>query len=112
MACVYGTGEVCPNQVKVFTCKSTKIITVAIFAFINSWNEFLAALIIVTDESKFTLPVMLTGVRAEASGGVGAAAIDWGALQAGVTVNIIPCLILFLLLQRYYMQGLMGGAVK
>ena len=88
------------------------IITVAIFAFINSWNEFLAALIIMTDESKFTLPVMLNGVKSSASGTVGALAVDWGALQAGVTVNIIPCLILFLLLQRYYMQGLMGGAVK
>lgn len=88
------------------------IITVAIFAFINSWNEFLAALIIMTDESKFTLPVMLTAVRQQASGTVGALAVDWGALQAGVMVNIIPCLILFLLLQRYYMQGLMGGAVK
>ena len=88
------------------------IITVAIFAFINSWNEFLAALIIMTDESKFTLPVMLTAVRQQASGTVGALAVDWGALQAGVMVNIIPCLILFLFLQRYYMQGLMGGAVK
>ena len=88
------------------------IITVAIFAFINSWNEFLAALILMTDESKFTLPVMLTAVRQQASGTVGALAVDWGALQAGVTVNIIPCLILFLLLQRYYIKGLMGGAVK
>ena len=88
------------------------IITVAIFTFINSWNEFLAALILMTDESKFTLPVMLTAVRAEGAGTVGSAAVDWGALQAGVTVNIIPCLILFLFLQRYYIKGLMGGSVK
>jgi multiple sugar transport system permease protein len=52
------------------------IITVAIYAFLNAWNEFLAA------------------------------------LQAGVTVTILPCILLFLLLQRYYLQGLMGGAVK
>ena len=83
------------------------IITVAVYAFINAWNEFLAALIIMTQESKFTLPIMLTSVR---SGYYGA--IDWGALQAGVTVTIVPCVILFLLLQRYYMQGLMGGALK
>ena len=88
------------------------IITVAIFAFINSWNEFLAALILMTDESKFTLPIMLVAVRAEGAGTVGSAAVDWGALQAGVTVNIIPCLILFLFLQRYYIKGLMGGSVK
>lgn len=83
------------------------IITVAVYAFINAWNEFLAALIIMTHEDKFTLPIMLTSVR---SGYYGA--IDWGALQAGVTVTIVPCVILFLLLQRYYMQGLMGGALK
>lgn len=83
------------------------IITVAVYAFLNSWNEFIAALIIMTQEAKFTLPIMLTSVR---SGYYGA--IDWGALQAGVTVTILPCVLLFLLLQRYYMQGLMGGAVK
>jgi ABC-type glycerol-3-phosphate transport system permease component len=38
--------------------------------------------------------------------------IDFGALQAGVMVNIIPCLILFLILQRYYVKDLMGGSVK
>ncbi len=83
------------------------IITVAIYAFLNSWNEFLAALIIMTQRIKFTLPIMLTSVR---SGYYGA--IDWGALQAGITVTILPCIIIFLLLQRYYLQGLMGGAVK
>ena len=83
------------------------IITVGIYAFINAWNEFLAALIIMSQEKKFTLPIMLTSVRSGLYG-----AVDWGALQAGVTVAIIPCVILFLLLQRYYMRGLMGGAVK
>ncbi|MBK8797365.1 MAG: carbohydrate ABC transporter permease [Anaerolineales bacterium] len=83
------------------------IITVAIYAFLNAWNEFLAALIIMTQEVNFTLPIMLTSVR---SGYYGA--IDWGALQAGITVTILPCIILFLFLQRYYLQGLMGGAVK
>ena len=88
------------------------IITVAIFAFINSWNEFLAALILMTDESKFTMPIMLVALRGQGAGSVGSAAVDWGALQAGVTVNIIPCLILFLFLQRYFIKGLMGGSVK
>ena len=87
------------------------IITVAIFTFINSWNEFLAALILMTDDSKFTMPIMLAGVRILGTGG-GSAAIDWGGLQAGVVVNIIPCLVLFVILQRYYIRGLMGGSVK
>ncbi|MCY4539023.1 MAG: carbohydrate ABC transporter permease [Chloroflexi bacterium] len=83
------------------------IVTVAIYAFINSWNEFLAALIFMTNQDNFTLPVFLTMVRSGLWGSV-----NWGALQAGVIVSIIPSLAIFLLLQRYYMDGLMGGAVK
>ena len=83
------------------------LVTVAIYAFINSWNEFLAALIFMTDQDNFTLPIFLTTVRSGLYG-----TIDWGALQAGLIVSIIPSLVIFLLLQRYYMNGLMGGAVK
>jgi len=83
------------------------IITVGIYAFINSWNEFLAALIFMNKESMFTFPIMLTSVRTGLYG-----TVDWGALQSGVVVSIFPCVVIFLLLQRYYMQGLTGGAVK
>lgn len=38
--------------------------------------------------------------------------IDWGALQAGITVTMFPCIVLFLALQRYYVRGLTAGAVK
>ena len=83
------------------------IITVGIYAFINSWNEFLAALIFMNKESMFTFPIMLTSVRTGLYG-----TVDWGALQSGVVVSMLPCVLIFLLLQRYYMQGLTGGAVK
>jgi len=83
------------------------VVTVALFAFLNTWNEFLAALVLMTDQAKFTLPILMTAVQ---SGRFGA--VDWGAVQAGVTVMMIPCLILFLLLQRYYIRGLTAGAVK
>ena len=83
------------------------IVTIALFAFLGAWNEFLAALVLMTDQSKFTLPIMMTALQ---SGRFGA--IDWGAVQAGVTVMMVPCLILFLALQRFYIRGLMAGAVK
>jgi multiple sugar transport system permease protein len=83
------------------------VVTVGLFAFLNTWNEFLAALVLMTDQSKFTLPIMMTAVQ---SGRFGA--VDWGAVQAGVTIMMIPCLILFLLLQRFYIRGLTAGAVK
>lgn len=83
------------------------VVTIALFAFLGAWNEFLAALVLMTDQSKFTLPVMMTALQ---SGRFGA--IDWGAVQAGVTVMMVPCLILFLALQRFYIRGLMAGAIK
>ena len=84
------------------------IVTVALFAFIMSWNEFLGALVLMSRGSSFTLPLILAAARTETSLG----GTDWGMLQAGVTISIIPCVLVYLLLQRYYVSGLMSGAVK
>jgi multiple sugar transport system permease protein len=83
------------------------MVTVALFAFITSWNEFIAALIFMSKETSYTVPVMLTGVSTGQFG-----TVDWGALQAGVIVSIVPCVLIYLLLQRYYVAGLLSGAVK
>ncbi len=84
------------------------IVTVALFAFITSWNEFLGALVMMNKGSSFTLPLILSAARTETSMG----GTDWGMLQAGITISIIPCVLFYLLLQRYYVSGLMSGAVK
>jgi multiple sugar transport system permease protein len=83
------------------------LVTVALFAFITSWNEFLAALVFMNRESSFTMPILLVSVRTGDHG-----AIDWGALQAGIVFSVIPCLVVYLALQRYYISGLLSGAVK
>lgn len=83
------------------------LITVALYAFINAWNEFFAALLFLSSEDRFSLPIVLATVRSGRFGQV-----DWGALQAGAILSIIPCVLLFLLLQRHYLEGLTGGAVK
>ncbi|WP_374621416.1 carbohydrate ABC transporter permease [Devosia sp.] len=83
------------------------IVTVALFAFIASWNEFLSALIFMNKETSFTVPIMLVSVRAGRLG-----AVDWGALQAGVILSILPCVLIYLLLQKYYVAGFLNGAVK
>ena len=83
------------------------VVTTALFSFFASWNEFFAALILITDQSRFTLPVTLSILQ---TGQLGT--IDWGVLEAGVVLSAVPCLVLFLLLQRYYVGGLLSGAVK
>lgn len=83
------------------------LVTAGLFAFFGSWNELLAALILMGDAKNFTLPVMLLNAQ---SGHMGA--VNWGLMQAGITISILPCALLFLLLQRYYINGLIAGAVK
>lgn len=83
------------------------IVTVALFAFLASWNEFLGALILLSDADKQTLPLMLQNATVGNFG-----TVNWGALQAGVVITMLPAAIIFLALQRYYVSGLIGGAIK
>lgn len=83
------------------------ILTAGLFAFFSAWNDFFGALILLNDQSQFTLPVILTSLINGARGSV-----NWGLLQSGVVVSIVPCILIFLLLQKYYVSGLMSGAVK
>ena len=82
-------------------------ITVALFAFFTAWNEFFAALIFLSNQGKYTLPIMLTLIQGQQYGQV-----DWGLLQAGVMVTMLPCIVIFVTLQRYYVQGMLSGSVK
>jgi len=83
------------------------LVTLVLFAFVTSWNEFIAALIFMGNETRFTVPIMLVGVRQGHFG-----AVDWGALQAGVVVSILPCLAIYLLLHKHYVSGFLSGAIK
>lgn len=83
------------------------VVTVALFAFIASWNEFLAPLIFLNNGADYTLPIMLVNLSQGQYG-----EIDYGALQAGVVIAIVPVLLLYLLLQRYYVSGLVSGALR
>jgi multiple sugar transport system permease protein len=82
-------------------------VTVALFAFFTAWNEFFAALIFLSDQGKYTLPVMLTLIQGQQYGQV-----DWGLLQAGVMITMLPCIVIFITLQRYYVQGMLSGSIK
>lgn len=83
------------------------MVTVALFAFIASWSEFISPLILLTSGDKATLPVALFNLQ---SGNLGS--VDLGALQSGVVVSAVPCVLIFLLLQRYYVRGFTSGALK
>lgn len=84
------------------------LVTVGIFAFLGAWNEFLLALVLIQQNELKTLPV---GLALFLQGGPGDT-IQWGGrLAAGVMV-IVPCLVFFVIVNRFIIRGLAAGAVK
>jgi N,N'-diacetylchitobiose transport system permease protein len=83
------------------------LVATGVFAFIQAWNEFTLALVVMTDPAKETLPVWLVGFSESRSRGV-----DWGAIMASSTLITIPVIIFFLLVQRRMVSGLTAGGVK
>lgn len=79
--------------------------TLATFSFLGAWSDFLWPLIILNDADKQTLPVALANLSREH-------VQDVELMMAGSVVTLVPVLLLFLLLQRYYIAGLMAGSVK
>lgn len=83
------------------------LVSTALLTFFAAWNDFFATLILINDQEKYTLPVSLSILSAGQNN-----AVDWGLMQAGVAVTVVPCIIIYLLLQKYYVAGLISGAVK
>ena len=81
------------------------LITLAIFSFLGTWNDFLWPLIALTDSSMYTLPVALANLMGEHTK-------DPELMMAGSVITILPVIIMFLALQKYYIKGIMMGSIK
>ena len=81
------------------------IVTLSVLTFLGAWNDFMWPLIVLTDRDLQTLPVALAGLSREH-------VQDTELMMAGAVITVLPVLLLFLALQRYYMQGLVMGSVK
>ena len=81
------------------------VVTLALFMFLGSWNDFLWPLIVLADQHLYTLPVAVAAIAREHSA-------DGELMMAAAVVTTMPVLLLFLAMQRYYLTGLLGGSVK
>jgi len=79
--------------------------TLAVFVFMSSWNDFLWPLVVLSDERRYTLPVALASL-------VGEHVQDTELMMAGAVVTVLPVLLVFIVLQRWYIRGVMAGSVK
>jgi multiple sugar transport system permease protein len=83
------------------------IATTLLYAFLFSWTEFVGALTFITSNNLYTLPLALLNME---YGSVGQ--VNFGYLEAGAVIAMVPCVLLYLGLQRFYIRGLTSGVVK
>ncbi|MGH7503246.1 MAG: carbohydrate ABC transporter permease [Longimicrobiales bacterium] len=81
------------------------LVTLGVFTFMTTWNDFMWPLIVLTDDSLYTLPVALANLSGEH-------VQDTELMMAGSVLTVLPVLLLFLLLQRFYVAGIVAGSVK
>lgn len=81
------------------------LVTLAVFTFLGTWNDFLWPLIVLTDDRRFTLPVALANL-------LGEHVQDVELMMAGSVLTVLPVVVLFVFLQRYYIAGIMSGGLK
>jgi multiple sugar transport system permease protein len=81
------------------------LVTLGLFTFMGTWNDFLWPLVVLTDGDRYTLPVALANL-------VGEHVQDTELMMAGAVLTVMPIVLLFLALQRFYIAGVMGGALK
>jgi N,N'-diacetylchitobiose transport system permease protein len=82
------------------------LVATSVFAFITSWNEYIFARVLLSDQGKQTLTIWLSAFLGTGRN------TDWGGLMAGSTLTAIPVVIFFLLVQRRIVFGLTAGAVR
>ncbi|HEU5050174.1 MAG TPA: carbohydrate ABC transporter permease [Gemmatimonadales bacterium] len=102
---VDGAGELRIYRSVVLPVITPILATLAIWTFLTTWNDFMWPLIVLSDESRYTLPVALANLSGEH-------VQDTELMMAGSVVTVVPVLLVFLFLQRYYIQGVMAGSVK
>jgi multiple sugar transport system permease protein len=81
------------------------LLAAGLYAFTQAWNEFLYALVFITDVKQRTLPVGISGfITGDVYG--------WGYLMAGAVLTTLPVIVVYIYLQKYMVEGLTAGSVK
>lgn len=79
--------------------------TLSITTFMESWNDYLWPLLMLTDRSKMTLPIALSTLN-------GAYATEYNVLMAGSLISMVPIILIYIFAQKYFENGMMAGGIK
>ena len=102
---VDGAGAIVRYWRLILPLAKPALATATIFTFLGSWDEFAWALTIINTPTKRTLPIAIALFQGQNS-------TLWGLVFAASIIAVVPVIVVFLLLQRYFVQGLTAGAVK
>ena len=102
---VDGAGEIRTFSTIVFPMIKPGVGALAIFTFVNTWNDYFLQLIMLTSEESWTISLGIARLQGEM-------ASDFGLIMAGASLAAIPIVTIFLLFQKYFTQGITMGAVK
>ena len=102
---VDGAGELRTFTTIVVPIIKPGIGALAIFTFINSWNDYFMQLVMLASSSNYTISLGIATMQSETS-------VDMGLLMAGAALAAVPIIIVFLIFQKYFTQGITMGAVK
>lgn len=102
---VDGAGEVRTFATIVLPMVKPGVGALAIFTFINSWNDYFMQLVMLAGNARYTISLGIATMQAETS-------VDLGLLMSGAALAAVPIIIVFLIFQKYFTQGITMGAVK
>ena len=101
-----GAGEFRIFNTIVLPMMKPAIATQAIFCFVNSWNNLFTPLVLLTDSKKYTMPIMVSLLRGDIY------KTEYGSVYMGLTLTVLPLIIIYLILSKYIIAGVALGGVK
>jgi len=101
-----GAGEVRIFNSIVLPIMKPAIATQAIFSFVGSWNNLFMPMILLTDSSKYTMPIMVSLLRGDIY------KTEYGSIYLGLSMTVLPLFVVYFLLSKYIIAGVALGGVK
>jgi arabinosaccharide transport system permease protein len=101
-----GAGEIKIFHQIMLPLMKPGLATMAIFSFVTSWNNFLMPLILINDTDKYTLPMLVQLLKTDVY------RTEFGSMYLGISLSIIPLLLIYLFLSKYIVGGVTAGGIK
>ena len=101
-----GAGEFLTFNRIVLPIMKPAIATQAIFSFVSSWNNLFTPLVLLTDQDKYTMPIMVSLLRGDIY------KTEYGSVYLGLSLTVLPLIIVYLILSKYIIAGVALGSVK